>query len=150
MHLTPSEIDQRAAVVKEALTWLNTPYRNQADVKGHGCDCGMLLVRVFVDLQLVPPFDPRPYADDWYMHRSDEKYLGFVLDRAAQVEMPVFGDVVVFKHGRTYSHGGIVVSWPLIVHASAPAGCVLVENVLQSPFADKARLYYSYWQRRRQ
>lgn len=147
MHLTASEIDQRAAVVKEALAWVGTPYRHQADIKSVGCDCGMLLVRVFVDLQLAPPFDPRPYADDWYLHRTEEKYLGFVADRTAQVELPLFGDVVVFRHGRTFSHGGIVLSWPYIVHASAPAGCVLVENVEQSPFAEKRRQYYSYWRR---
>jgi cell wall-associated NlpC family hydrolase len=65
MHLTLHEIDQRARVVKEAVGWLGTPYRHQADIKGAGVDCGMLLVRVFVDTGLVAPFDPRPYENDW-------------------------------------------------------------------------------------
>jgi cell wall-associated NlpC family hydrolase len=145
--ITPEEIDQRAAVVKEACAWIGTPYRHQADVKGAGCDCGMLLVRVFVDTGLVAPFEPRPYADDWFLHRSEEKYLGFVLDRVAEVETPLFGDVVVFRHGRTFSHGGVVVSWPMIVHASGPVGQVTMEDVLKSAFSDKAKKFFSYWKR---
>jgi cell wall-associated NlpC family hydrolase len=144
---TAQEISQRAAVVAEACAWIGTPYQHQADVKGAGVDCGMLLVRVFVDCGLVPPFDPRPYSNDWYMHRSEEKYLGFVLERVAEVEQPLFGDVAVFRHGRTYSHGGVVIGWPLIVHASAPAGCVVMEDIGKSPFADKACKFYSYWRR---
>lgn len=147
MMPSPQEIDQRATVVKEALAWCGTPYRHQADVKGAGCDCGMLLVRVFVDTGLAAPFDPRPYANDWFLHQGAERYLGFVLDRAAQVEKPLFGDVVVFRHGRTYSHGGIVVSWPMIVHASGPVGFVVLEDVEKSDFAGKERRFYSCWAR---
>ena len=147
MQLSNLEIDQRAAVVKEACAWLRTPYRHQADIKGAGCDCGMLLVRVFVDTGMVPAFDPRPYSNDWYLHRSEEKYLGFVFDRIAEVEQPLFGDVVVFRHGRTFSHGGVVVAWPMIVHASAPSGCVLLEDIQKSPFAGKSRKFFSYWKR---
>ena len=72
---------QRHVIVREARSWVRTPYHAQADIKGAGVDCGMLLVRVFVDSGLVPPFDPRPYADDWYLHRSEERYLGFIFDR---------------------------------------------------------------------
>lgn len=128
------EADQRAAVVREARSWVRTPYHNQADIKGAGVDCGMLLVRVFADTGLVPPFDPRPYADDWYLHRSEERYLGFIFDRAAQVGAPLPGDVMVFRYGRCYSHGGIVtIAQPLtIVHAFQPALAVIEEEVARS------------------
>jgi hypothetical protein len=33
---------------------------NCTDLKGVGVDCGMLIVRVFVDTGLCAPFDPRP------------------------------------------------------------------------------------------
>jgi cell wall-associated NlpC family hydrolase len=68
-----------------------------------------------------------------------------VLDRIAQVELPLFGDVVVFKYGRTYSHGGIVVARPYVLHASAPAQSVLVEDIEKSPYASNPRQFYSYW-----
>ncbi|MGH6811314.1 MAG: hypothetical protein ACREDM_02905 [Methylocella sp.] len=125
------ESAQRTAIVSEARSWVRTPYHNQADIKGAGVDCGMLLVRVFVDTGLVPPFDPRPYADDWYLHRSEERYLGFIFDRTKEVDSPLPGDVMVFRYGRCYSHGGIVtISDPLtIVHAFQPADIVLEDNV---------------------
>lgn len=145
--LTGSEIDQRAAVIKEVMSWCGTPYKHQADIKNIGCDCGMLLVRVFVDSGLLPPFDPRPYANDWCLHKNDEMYLRFVVERASKVETPFFGDLVLFRHGRTYSHAGVVISWPYIVHASQPSGCVLMEDVEKSPFYQKPRMFFSFWKK---
>ncbi len=140
----------RAAVVAAARAWFGTPYHNCADVKGVGVDCGMLLVRVFVDLGLVEPFDPRPYAPDWHLHRSEERYLGHLLARASRVAQPAPGDVALFRYGRCYSHGGIVTgAEPLtIVHAFHPAQIVLEEEVgrnaeLAERLAD-AR-YFSLW-----
>jgi cell wall-associated NlpC family hydrolase len=144
------EATQRAAIVREARAWLRTPYHPQGDIKAIGVDCGMLLVRVFVDTGLCAPFDPRPYADDWYLHRSEERYLGFIFDRTKEVEEPQAGDVMVFRYGRCYAHGGIVTSAdPLtIVHAFQPSGRVLEEdvagNILLSAPQRKPR-FFSYW-----
>ncbi len=122
---------QRAAVVAEARSWLGTPYHNCADIKGVGVDCGMLLVRVFVDSGLVPAFDPRPYPPDWHFHRGEERYLGFIAGRCGEVEAPQPGDVVVFRIGRCYAHGGIVTALaPLtIVHAYHQARRVIEEDI---------------------
>lgn len=129
------ETKQRAAVVLAARAWVRTPYHPQGDIKGIGVDCGMLLVRIFVDTGLCAPFDPRPYADDWYLHRAEERYLGFVFDRTKEVATPLPGDVMVFRYGRCYAHGGIVtIVNPLtIVHAFQPALLVLEEEVARSP-----------------
>lgn len=150
MNASANEKEQRAAIVAAARSWIGTPYHNCADVQGAGVDCGMLLVRVFVDGGLCEPFDPRPYPPDWHLHRSEEKYLGFVFDRAHEVEHPQPGDVVVFRFGRCYSHGGIVVETdPLaIVHAYAPARCVLEERVHQNPVLSEAirkPRFFSWW-----
>lgn len=128
------EADQRRAIVREARSWVGTPYHNQGDIKGAGVDCGMLLVRVFVDCGLVPPFDPRPYSDDWYLHRSEERYLGFIFDRTKEVAAASPGDVMVFRYGRCYAHGGIVTGFnPLtIVHAFQPARAVVEEDVARN------------------
>jgi cell wall-associated NlpC family hydrolase len=141
---------QRAAVVTEARSWIGTPYHNCADIKGVGVDCGMLLVRVFVDLKLCPPFDPRPYPVDWHLHRSDERYLGFIFDRSAEAAEPLPGDVMVFRYGRCYSHGGIVTAAaPLrIVHAYYQARMVIEDEVARNAvLADPARKprFFSVW-----
>ena len=128
------EDDQRHHVVREARSWVGTTYHPQGDIKGGGVDCGMLLVRVFVDTGLCEPFDPRPYADDWYLHRGEERYLGFIFDRTKEVAAPLPGDVMVFRYGRCYAHGGIVtIAFPLtIVHAFQPARVVLEEEVARN------------------
>ena len=58
-------------------------------------------------------------SSDWHLHRGEERYLGFLLARAREVAAPLAGDVILFKYGRCFSHGGIVTRVdPLtIVHA---------------------------------
>src|SRR5260370_32886130 len=97
------EAAQRTAVVAAARSWIGTPYHHAADVKGAGVDCALLLVRVYCDLGMVEPFDPRPYTRDWMLHRDDERYLGFLLDRARMVSEPAPGDVILFRFGRCFS-----------------------------------------------
>jgi hypothetical protein len=148
--MTENEGAQRAAVVAEARSWIGTPYHNCADIKHVGVDCGMLLVRVFVDTGLCAPFDPRPYPADWHLHRSEERYLGFVFDRSCETVAPQPGDVMVLRYGRCYSHGGIVTSAvPLaVVHAYHPARCVVEEEIARNAMlADAARKprFFSLW-----
>jgi hypothetical protein len=110
----------------------------------------MLLVRVFCDLRLVPPFDPRPYTRDWFLHRSEERYLGALLARAREVRAPGLGDIVLFRIGRCFGHGGIVsrLEQLSLIHAFANARCV-VEDVIDRSAELKARLkdakFVSYW-----
>jgi NlpC/P60 family putative phage cell wall peptidase len=115
------------AIVAEARRWLGTPYRHQGAVLGYGVDCAMILVRVYGDLGLIPSFDPRPYPTDWHLHRSEERYLGWVTKYARQVDEPEPGDVALFRFGRCLSHGGIVeAATPEItmIHADLKAGRV--------------------------
>lgn len=144
------EAETRQAVVAAARTWVGTPYHHAADVKGAGCDCAMLLVRVYCDLGLVEPFDPRPYTRDWMLHRGEERYLAILLERARDVAAPLLGDVILFRFGRCFSHGGIVTKTsPLtIVHAFAPAYAVLEEEVgRNAELAERlgGARFASYW-----
>lgn len=124
-NLAPSNKSKR--VVAEALSWLDTPYHHAADVKGVGVDCAMLLVRVFVDSGVLAPFDPRPYPHDWYLHHDRERFLGWIEQFATRLdwrepELP--GDVRLYNFGRCVSHGAVVVSDGIMVHAWRPAGRV--------------------------
>jgi cell wall-associated NlpC family hydrolase len=104
---------QRAAFIAEAKTWLGTPFRDQADVKGGGVDCAMLLVRAAVDTGLVPPFDPRPYPPQWHLHRDEERFLGIVSRLGTEVRRaPIPGDVIVYLVARCFAHGGIIIEMP--------------------------------------
>jgi cell wall-associated NlpC family hydrolase len=114
---------QRAAIVAEASSWLRTPYHHQGFMKGVGVDCAFLLSKVYSAVGLVPDIDPRPYPPDWHMHRDAERYLGWVEKYAHEVQVALPGDVIVYKFGRCYAHGGVVVEWPIIVHAYRKVGC---------------------------
>lgn len=151
VELSPeTEAVQRAAVVAEARKWVRTPYHAGADVLGAGIDCGMLLVRAFVDSGLVAPFDPRPYPQDWMMHNDGERYLGFVGDLCREVAAPGLGDVAVFRYGRCYSHGGVITALdPLkIVHAYAQRRAVVEDELTKNADLNlpiRKVKFFSFW-----
>lgn len=134
----------RQRVVQEALAWLGTPYRHCADVKGQGVDCAMFLVRVYRAVGLIPDIDPRPYSPEWHLHRSEEKYLGWLdqyADCAPDSTAPQPGDVCVWRFGRTFSHGGIVVPGDEFVHALMGVG-VIQSSLNNSEWAQRPRRCY--------
>lgn len=136
---------QRQSVVQEAMTWQNTPYHHQANLKGAGVDCIMLMVEVYKACALVPAtVDPRPYPHDWHMHRSDEIYLGGIERLADRVELPLPGDIALFQFGRCVSHGAIVIKWPLVIHAFIEHGGVVQTDISKSAaLTDRLRGFYS-------
>ncbi len=117
----------RDNVLREARSWLGTPYHHQGRVKGAGVDCAMILIEVYHACGLMPNIDPTPYPQDWHFHRNDERYLGWVKDYAEEVETPLPGDVVLFKFARCVSHGGIVLDWPNIIHSYIGQGVVYAD-----------------------
>jgi len=134
--------DRRAAVVAEAMTWLGTPYHHLAAVKGAGVDCAMLLVQVFKAVgELDPAFDPRPYSPQWFLHRSEEKFVNFLLPLARRVAAPSLGDVAMFRFGRTAAHGAILVGENLVIHAYRPSRRVEICEI--SSLAERLDSYWS-------
>jgi hypothetical protein len=109
----------RRKIVAEAMSWVGTPYAQQGDVKQGAVDCSMLLVRCWVDTGVFQPFDPRPYPPMWHLHRSEERYLGWMEALAVEVQEPRPGDVAIFRFGRCFSHGGIVTAPGVLCNASA-------------------------------
>jgi len=147
--MTAEEQAQREAVVAEARTWIRTKWVHAADIKGAGVDCAMLLVRVYIDVGLVAKFDPRPYPPDWYLHRSGERFLGFLLDRSHQVEKPEVGDVAMLRVGRAFAHGGIVsrVAPLTIIHSFRPLGSVVEEEAARNRLLEfDEALFASFWE----
>lgn len=141
-----NEIEERQKVVKEALTWLKTPYHHMGSVKGAGTDCGMLLLCVFENCGLVSNIEIPYYPQDWHLHRSEEKYLHWVMKYAKEVHRdPLPGDIVLFKYGRCISHGGIVISWPQIIHAYFNAQAVVLDDATKGELAERMVAVYSFW-----
>jgi len=137
-HQSSNLPELRDAIIAEASSWLSTPFHHEAQVKGCGVDCGNLLIGVFKGAGLDVPDRVPHYPPDFMLHREREWFLEIVMQFADEIFpasldgghtsrpdafggmspqlMP--GDVVIFKHGRSYSHGAIIIEWPRIIHAN--------------------------------
>jgi len=116
MSTKPSEA--RTAIVTEARAWLGTPYHHMAKVKGQGVDCLTLLIGVYENVGLIPATSVEYYPIDWNLHRDAERYREGVRRFAHEIPGPPLpGDVVLWKFGRCFSHGAIVIEWPQVIHA---------------------------------
>lgn len=140
------ETELRRLVVEEALSWVGTPYRSNAMIKGRqggGTDCVMLLIAVYSKFGLLPGYvDPRPYPPEWHIHRNEERYMNEVMRLSTEVpgppqRQPLPADVVMFKIGRVFAHGAIVADWPRVIHAIGN-DVVLLQDVSKNIIGKRA------------
>lgn len=135
--MTPGQVQ---AVVSEATSWVGTPYVHMGRIKGVGVDCAQLLIAVYSAAEIVPDFDPGTYTQDWYLHRSEELYQGFLVAYCERTTDPQPGDIAAYRFGRTLSHAAIITEPGYMVHAYRPHGSVdrMELRALESRFD-------SYW-----
>jgi cell wall-associated NlpC family hydrolase len=127
----------RQCVVAEAETWLRTPYHHMGRIKGGGTDCLMLLAEVYEAAGVIGHVDVPFYPPDWNLHRDAERYLHGLMRYAREIARPPReGDVAVFKFGRCFAHGAIVIAWPRLIHAWCDAG-VIFADANQAPLSGR-------------
>jgi cell wall-associated NlpC family hydrolase len=144
---------QREQVCVIAGEWLGTAYHHMGRVKGAGVDCAMFPLEVYRAAGIVDDIAVPYYPQDWMMHRSDEVYLGIVqryareISPAANGQQPVPrpGDFVLYRFGRCWSHGAIVLDWPLIIHALTNKGVLLADGEREGCLVGRARRFFSPW-----
>ena len=132
--------DQRKQVVDAAMAWLRTPYHHQAQVKGGGADCAMFPLAVYQECGFIPEGYQAPaYSSQWHLHRSEELYIAEVeklaVEKSPHEIQPA--DFVIFKFGRTFSHGAIVVKWPMVIHSYIPHGVTLADASNEAQLIDR-------------
>ena len=115
----------RDEIVAEVQSWEGTPYHPHARIKGVGVDCANLLLAVYERCGALPHIDPGHYPTGWHLHRSEEMFLDWVArvgghEIAREEVQP--GDVAVWRFGRTYSHGGLLIDATTVVHAYLDSG----------------------------
>lgn len=115
---------QRQAVIATALGWIGTPYHPKAKVKGAGADCITFIAGAFEEAGIIAPVEMPFYHHDWHLHRSEEKYLVGLLSYCVEIDGdPLPGDIVLWRFGRCFSHGAIVIDWPEIIHCTVGQPC---------------------------
>ena len=139
-----SEQEQRNRVIEEARKWLGTPYHHMACIPGVGVDCAMILVDVYHKAGVIPEIDPRPYPSDWHLHRETERYLGWLEQYGTQTDNPKPGDVAVWRFGRCFSHGAIIVGDNQIIHSYLKQGVTLA-NMDEGRLGKLPVLFYTLW-----
>jgi hypothetical protein len=139
-------VEQRLAVISEAKSWLLTPFHFEACIKGAGVACGPLLIAVYRAAGVPVPAEVAHFPRDWHLHTSKERYLEVVEQYATRVEEPLPGDIVlirVFKN-RPFCHGGIVTTWPQVIHA-ADRSTVEYVDMSVSPLGKREHIFLSPW-----
>jgi len=148
----------RQAVCDEARRWLRTPYHHAARLHGVGVDCAMLPLEVYSGVGAIPGADPEHYPRDWHLHRSEERYLEWVDKFAFRIgekpqgtqdvigKPPGLGDFVIWRWGRTFSHGAIHVGDGMVIHAVLGLGVTQDDMWQHQELRTRAALFYSVWE----
>lgn len=129
---------QRQAIAAEAQSWIGTPFRDHACIKGAGVDCATLLAAVLG--KELGEFQVPRYPQQWFLHANDDRampegiefkseewYIEYLLGHGF-IEIPESaagpGDIVLSKLGeKVFCHAGIIVDWPSrVIHATSRAG----------------------------
>lgn len=129
--------EHRDEIIKQAELWLGTRWHHNACRLGAGVDCGRFLIAVYVAAGLIEEFDVGQYAPDFMMHRAEERFLGWVMKHTDEVDVPQRGDVAMWKFGKCFAHGAIVIEWPRVIHSYRHEGKVTRSD------ASKGRLAFN-------
>ena len=124
-----STIVTRDAIVAEAMSWLGTPYRHQASLKGPGCDCLGLLRGVWRAFFDGEPEAMPAYTPDWAEAKGAET-LAEAAGRhliAIDVREAGAGDVLLFRWRANLpaKHAAILVDADRFIHAQQGAAVAL-------------------------
>jgi cell wall-associated NlpC family hydrolase len=152
-----TELEQRERVIRESLTWVGTPYHHMGRIKNVGIDCATFPAEVYAAAGVIAPVSIDFYPPDWHLNRDAERYLQRVIEYAAEVSQPQPGDLVLWKIGRAFAHGAIVLAWPRIIHAVVGIG--VIEDNAESPTlvfargrrgsdATRQHKFFSLWEAR--
>ena len=114
-------MDLQERVIAEARSWIGTPYRHQASLKGVGCDCLGLVRGVWRGLYGGEPEALKPYSADWAEAGGGDDLIDAArrhFMEKAKADMAA-GDVILFrwKPSHAAKHAGILVSDQSFIHA---------------------------------
>lgn len=139
---------QREQVCAVARSWIGTPYRDGARVKGSGADCAMLVAAVYEEVGVIPVQPIKSYPPQWHLNRGGQRFIEIVTGYGGrEIDAPDLGDLVLYEFGRSFAHGGIIVDpgWPMIVEASKPARFVVLGDGANGIYKTINRKFFTLW-----
>jgi NlpC/P60 family putative phage cell wall peptidase len=134
----------RAAIIAEARTWIGTPYRHQASLKGAGADCLGLIRGVWRGIYGDEPELPGPYTPNWAEETASETLRDAARRHLIEIDKREFraGDVVLIRmrDAGPAKHAAIMSGQATIIHAYDRHA--VAENHL--PDAWRRRIAYAF------
>ena len=133
-------------VITAARGWLGTPYHDQANVKGVGCDCLGLVRGVWRELHGTEPLPLPPYSRDWGETGAREPLAE--ASRTVMLEVPVTemtpGALILFRMraGAVAKHCGILTAPDRFVHAYERTG--VIEEALTAAWRRRAAFVFLF------
>lgn len=111
----------REAVLREATSWIGTPYRHQGWTKDVGCDCLGLVRGVWRSIYGTQPESPGTYAPDWAEAGSGDRLLAAAHRHLTELpqDQAQPGDLVLFRWrpDMLCKHAGILAAGNRMIHA---------------------------------
>jgi NlpC/P60 family putative phage cell wall peptidase len=116
---------RRDKIIAFARTWIGTPARHQAALKGVGCDCLGLLRGVWREAMGAEPETPPPYTPDWAEALGRETFAEAARRHLAEIAPAEAGagDVLLFRWRAHLpaKHAGILTAPDRMIHAQEHA-----------------------------
>ena len=149
-----TESIERHAVVREAESWIGTPFHHMGRIKGRngGVDCAYSCAMIYHAAlpDRVPALAFGYYAPGWNLSKrgaAPERYLATVtaMPGVREVQEPLPGDLALFHWGLAWAHGAVVVGWPHIIHADMNAGFVALAAANQGRLSRQRARFFSFW-----
>ena len=123
-----SSMDE-SSIVKEAMTWMGTPYAYGKCEKGKGTDCSGMVMSVYYEVLGIK------------LPRNASKQAEFCEKVSDKKVIP--GDLVFFATGndkRKVSHVGVMIDRVQFVHASGSKGVIISE--MTTPYYSRTFLKF--------
>lgn len=107
-----------------AETWIGAPFISQWPPTRRGCDCGGLLAGIYAEAGLIEMPDLGVYDHNAPWSKGDDFYHDLIAANCDEVHETRAepGDLILFRMGHGWAHGGIYMGAGRMVHADAQRG----------------------------
>lgn len=110
----------RDTIVACARSWIGTPYKHQASLKGAGTDCLGLVLGVYAEVVGKPTQTPPPYTATWAEDLNSEILADGLRGLLTEIDLNKAqkGDIVLFRwrEGLPAKHCAILTAFDHMIH----------------------------------
>ena len=146
-----NETEGRAALLKSAASWINTPYIiGDGCLRGIGANCATLMYGIARDAGVLAPSvqQPRWYSPQAHVHSREERLISSVI-ACGCIEISEDrlkpGDVIAYLTGQSHGHLAMVIEYPRkVIQTHQATGCQY-GHANEGRLAACRRHYFSLW-----